>query len=180
MILPSNERLPENVAGLSPPLMSDVSHLLSAPSSMANTPASLAFSVTSALTVVLVAALTACAGLPGNPEPIEPAATIEGEGSSFSLCGFSSNPICKVGVSVIDGKSLGTATSVRVLPGRHDITVFCFYRTGLSIGDMKASKRSLTFSAAPSARYRVHAEWTGSTCAMKLVDQTSGAEVPKS
>jgi hypothetical protein len=120
-----------------------------------------------------------CATSPRYQEPANdaPSATIEGEGSSLSLCGLSSNPICKASVQFIDGVNVGGSTSIKVSAGVHALVLLCFARTGITLGDMQWFRKTVTFNAAAGGSYKIKPEWVYSRCDLKLLDVSSGEEV---
>lgn len=129
--------------------------------------------------LLMLGALAGCSSLPPYKEPAASADTalIVGRGSSFSLCGLSEDPICKVGVLRVDGQNAGASTSLRITPGVHELHLSCLVRLGIRLGDMQMNRREIVVDIAPGARYRVEAMWSDPVCQIFFLDAATGRDV---
>jgi len=73
----------------------------------------------------------------------------------------------------VDGRTVLSGAGIEVAPGRHRLTVFCAFNTGMMIGDAQHVTREIEVQLAAGHRYILDARMTPSPCVLRLIDSAT-------
>ncbi len=134
--------------------------------------------------VLILAALTACSGLPKYADPRSPDAAVITNWSHLTLCSIKGIPgpgewpnrltACAARVIVIDGAQVTGYNPVSVTPGTHKIMLSC----QTDSPDGRSFGQSFQVQFAPRTKYHVQPRWEQSTCVVDIFDSTTKQVVP--
>jgi hypothetical protein len=71
----------------------------------------------------------------------------------------------------VDGNAVLAGSGIELAPGRHRLTVFCAFNTGMMIGDARNVTREIDVDLAAGGRYRLDARMASAPCSLRLAEE---------